>query len=98
MAEWRKMMHKWRGDKPMPADSTGVIEPIKARIVDLWASRPRFGPLWAYRWWWLKSWTLLLGSGLAVWQGSVMLARPSDPARLDDVMATVPTLHAVSTR
>lgn len=95
MDEWRKLKAKWQGPTPPPADRSGWIEGIKGPLVDLWARRPRFSPLWAYRYWWLKSWAFLIGSGVAVWQGGLMLARPKDPVRLDDITAMIPTMHAV---
>lgn len=98
MEEWKKVKARWRNitGRPPPADNAGwVIEPLKSRIIDLWNNRPRFSPIWAYRYWWLKSWTVLIGSGIAIWQGAVMISRPRDPVRLDDVMTVTPTLHAV---
>lgn len=97
MEDWEKLKAAWRRGPPPPADRSGIFEPIKANLIDIWNRRPRFSPLWAYRYWWLKSWTMFIGSGIAVWQGAVMLARPKDPVRLDDITAVLPTMHAVRT-
>ncbi len=74
-----------------------IDEAVKAQITDLWRSRPhvRAKPIWQYRWWWLKNWTMAVGTGIAMWQASLLLARPTEPVRIDDVMTMIPTLHAV---
>lgn len=92
---WQDVRKKWLDKAFIPADRSGLIEPLKANVVNLWNRRPKLPPVWQYRWWWLKNWTMAIGTSIAVWQGAVLLARPSEPARLDDVMTMIPTLHAV---
>lgn len=98
MEEWEKMKARWRKGF-IPSDRSGYLEALKANIVDLWRQRPRVEtrPIWKYRWWWLKNWTMAIGTGIAMWQGALLLAHPAEPARIDDVMTMIPTLHAVRT-